>query len=559
MVFSPEPETPWGQRGGEMRSVVAWWLGHGGLALALALGLIHCGWGTQPSDPPAPAISAFKVAPEAVTDGGSASLMATFSHGTGTVDHGVGPVSSGVAALVSPQADTTYTLTVVNSASVCTTATLTLRVVPPARILAFAPAAVTVAPGEGTTLTALFENGVGVLDHGLGACPSGGPGVSTGPLSTSTSFTLTVTNELGDTVRATALVTVLGTPSMVSTGSLLQPRHRHTATLLSDGRVLIVGGMGDAFVHQRTAELYDPGPGTAVLTGAPLSSRIGHTATLLRNGQVLIAGGDPGGSPPMGEVYDPATGTFRPSGVMTASRYLAAAALLPDGRVLLAGGIDTRTNEIHRSAEVYDPQTGTFRAVAGVLASPRFGDAAIPGPGGRILLVGGGVQAGDLSVEEYDPATDLFLPKGSLLTARVLATATRLPDGRVLVLGGATPRAPLEHLGSAEVYDPLLGTCAMAPWYPGTLRAGHTATLLPDSTVLVAGGFAPSGQLDDVDLFDVSSNTLRPPKASLSTHRSGHTATLLPEGRVLLSGGHGEAGVLASQELYVPWQEPPGP
>lgn len=522
------------------------------LALALTLGLMHCSWGTQPSDPPAPAISEFKVSPGAVTEGGSASLVATFSHGSGTVDHGVGPISSGVAVPVSPHADTTYTLTVVNAASARATATATLRIAPPARILAFAPAAATIASGESTTLTARFEGGVGMLDQGLGACPSGGPGVSTGPLSASTSFTLTVTNDLGDSIRATTLVTVLGRPSLVSTGSLLQPRHRHTATLLPDGRVLIAGGMGNEYVHQRTAELYDPVLGATAPTGAPLHSRVGHTATLLRNGQVLIAGGESGDSPPEGEVYDPATGTFRRTGLMTASRYQAAAALLPDGRVLIVGGIDIRTNEIHRSAEVYDPQSETFRTVAGTLASSRFGDAAIHGPDGRILLVGGGVHSGDLSVERYDPATELFQPAGSLLAARSLATATRLPDGRVLVLGGVSPRAPLDYLGSAEIYDPLLGTCVVAPWYPGTLRAGHTATLLPDSTVLIAGGFAPGGHLNGVDLFDVSSGTIHSPLVSLATRRSGHTATLLPDGRLLLSGGNGEAGVLASQELFVP-------
>ncbi|MGH7932462.1 MAG: Kelch repeat-containing protein, partial [Candidatus Binataceae bacterium] len=113
--------------------------------------------------------------------------------------------------------------------------------------------------------------------------------------------------------------------------SMKTPRDEPTATLLRNGKVLIVGG------GESGAELYDPHTNTFAATADMLESRYGQTATLLRNGKVLICGG---GSR-RAELYDPATGSFSPTGTMRQNRIYHTATLLSDGRVLIAGGVDT--------------------------------------------------------------------------------------------------------------------------------------------------------------------------------------------------------------------------
>ena len=115
--------------------------------------------------------------------------------------------------------------------------------------------------------------------------------------------------------------------------------------------------------------------GTFAATGGMKEGRAGHGATLLRDGKVLVVGGwgydgRQGGALATAEVYDPSTGTFTPTGSMTTSRWGPTATLLNDGRVLVAGGL--RLN----SAELYDPSTGTF-SPTGDMTSVRYGHAAI--------------------------------------------------------------------------------------------------------------------------------------------------------------------------------------
>jgi len=119
-----------------------------------------------------------------------------------------------------------------------------------------------------------------------------------------------------------------------------QARSNHAATLLNTGKVLVAGGVGPFCAgcnSGMTAELFDPATGTWSPTGSMSIFRSQHTATLLSNGKVLVAGGNGATA----EVYDPATGTFSPSGSMTTTRANHTATLLPDGRVLVSGGQST--------------------------------------------------------------------------------------------------------------------------------------------------------------------------------------------------------------------------
>src|SRR5664280_2529205 len=140
-----------------------------------------------------------------------------------------------------------------------------------------------------------------------------------------------------------------------------------------------------------------------------------------------------------------------------------------------------------------------------------------------------------------------FSSTGSMTAARDAHTAALLSDGRVLIAGsydGST------YLASAELYDPKTGSFSPTG-STATPRAEHTATLLPDGRVLIAGGTADgSTVLASAELYDSKTGTFSP-TSSMTAARGGHTATLLPDGRVLIIGGYGGSVQVASAELYL--------
>lgn len=223
------------------------------------------------------------------------------------------------------------------------------------------------------------------------------------------------------------------TENFRATGSMLESRAYHTATLLPDGKVLVTGGWTDAGAIA-TAELYNPATGTFNATGSMSTARDDHTATLLANGKVLIVGGGAN----VAELYDPATGTFTAAGMTVESRYGNTATLLPDGRVLITGG--SWGSIFETEAELYDPMSGTF-SVAGPMIDWRYWHTATLLANGKILVAGGGVNSAEL----YDPATNTFSATGLTLGARFDFAASLLNNGNVLVIGDTPPMA--------EIYD----------------------------------------------------------------------------------------------------------
>jgi hypothetical protein len=223
------------------------------------------------------------------------------------------------------------------------------------------------------------------------------------------------------------------------------------------------------------------------------------------------------------------------------------ATLLPNGKVLVAGG--TGQNGVAATTpELYDPAAGLFTRT-GNMATPRSEHTATLLANGKVLILGGfdttdpKAQAVTATSEIYDPITGGFTGTGSMTTARAGHTATLLIDGRVLIAGGVTNAANgLAAVSSAEVYDPTPGSFSPTGGMVQT-RASHTATLLPNGNVLVTGGSESTAELYEPSTGSFSTI------GSMEIGRWGHTATLLLNGKVLVAGG-GARPPLATAELY---------
>jgi N-acetylneuraminic acid mutarotase len=245
---------------------------------------------------------------------------------------------------------------------------------------------------------------------------------------------------------------------------------------------------------------------------------------------------------------------------MPTRRQFHTATLLPDGKVLVAGGTGsnntTGSNSALASAELYDPSNGSW-TVTGSMVTPRMFHTATLLPDGKVLVAGGtgnNVTGKPLaSAELYDPSSGSWTATGRMPTPRMLHTATLLPDGNVLVAGGldnnsASGKPPL---ASAALYDPGSGSWT-ATGTMATPRSDFTATLLPDGKVLVAGGLHSGALAAAAELYDPGNGSWTA-TGNMPTPRADHTATLLPDGKVLVSGGSDSNGPLAAAaELYDP-------
>ena len=309
---------------------------------------------------------------------------------------------------------------------------------------------------------------------------------------------------------ATALVATAGAPAA--------SRYDHAAAAMADGRVVLVGGLRD------------------------------------RQGFVPLLAS---------EVFSPSSGTFSAGPALAVDRVRPEAVAIDANRVLVTGGRED-WNLSRNSAEVLNLSTGAAAATGNAMSARRIhhGIARLgTGPNaGKILVMGGfngPIPYGEptwlatATADLFDPTTNTFSAASAMKTARGVFTTTTLTDGRILIVGGYEPAPGAGALASAEIYDPVAGTFT----FTGSMtvaRYGHTATLLPGGKVLIVGGDRNATR-SSAEIYDPATGNFSPVASLLAVARANHSAAALADGKVLVFGGEsGNFLVLGTVEAYDP-------
>ena len=367
----------------------------------------------------------------------------------------------------------------------------------------------------------------------------------------------TIGSALADTPE-TNVVLALPPGTWDQTGNMNVSRSRHTAILLPDGAVLVAGGLtgslGD-IVTTASAEIYDPNTGTWSLTSSMSAPRSRFTATLLPSGKVLVAGGSNNGfATATAELYDFQTGLWTQTGNMNMPRAFHTATLLDDGRVLVTGGLsagDGNDNFVEKTAEIYDSNTGTWTLID-KMSNARYGHTATRLPNGAVLIVGGAGPRGDLvytvRAELFDLHSGIWKNVDSIITPRGFHTAVLLNSGNVMVAGGLTlPANSPNRTATAELFQTFspkwISTRSMSVPRSAGVYGG---ALLSDGRFFIAGG-----RTDTAELYSPTTGTWEL-LSNMAISRSFHTVTLLSSGAILVSGGENANGFIATAEIYGP-------
>ncbi|MSP60300.1 MAG: hypothetical protein EXR72_08160 [Myxococcales bacterium] len=343
-------------------------------------------------------------------------------------------------------------------------------------------------------------------------------------------------------------------------GGLTRGRDRLCAVAVPRVGALLAGGVADG-AAVTDAEVHD-GFYHALVKATPLPSPragvvgIGYDRPDQLSGAALLVGGGPQDGAPSSELtlFDPRPGT---AGVWSAlqthdtlARSDATIARLRDGSFLLSGGIGGDGKPLASATVIVPPPHVSVTATQGAMATPRAGHTATPVqlPQGDGLLLFGGSAAGP-AAEVYLAATRSFAPQDAKTGSRSLHTATALPDGRLLIVGGSDGKTPA--LASGMVFDPGLAPTALAALLPAP-RAGHIAFLAGGELLLCGGYGADRKTLPSCDVLDPATLEVRR-AIPLAVGRLGGTAIPLESGDILLAGGVGEGGVpVTTLELYTP-------
>jgi hypothetical protein len=377
---------------------------------------------------------------------------------------------------------------------------------------------------------------------------------STQAVNSPSTMTVTVTDSGTTNPAGTAdsWVATSAAPATGTTGS--------TATLFSDGMVLVAGGTNSGGTVVANAYIYSATTSTFTAAAGNLkTARTGAAATLLPNGEILIAGGSSDGTATnalqTAELFNPVTGTFTLAGsgsgnAMTAVRFGATATLLANGQVLIAGGQNSGGSQT--SAELYNPATDTFTAT-GSLGTARYGGAAVLLGNGSVLIAGGTGAAGPLnSAELYTSGSFAPAGTGTMTASRTGATATLLLSGNVLIAGGSSDGTTA--LNSAELYNAGSATFTVSGSTLNTPRFNGSATMLPNGMALLVGGTTSQA----TELYDPDSDRFDATGSLNSADQASLTATLLNKDNVLITGLTSGGSPVADAELYTPTFDPLG-
>lgn len=352
---------------------------------------------------------------------------------------------------------------------------------------------------------------------------------------------------------------------------MVQPRRLHTATLLTDGRVLVVGGLTGSETTSRAiaaTEVYDPTTNAWTASGTLSEGRLGHTATRLSDGKVIVIGGTMnGGSAATAstEIFDPKTNTWSAGPPLPGARVHHGAALLSDGTVLVAGGL-SRDSETTVDAPlptlILDPVSRTFKSIS----TPNVAANPIVVPSDKKVFFIGGLMPDCTSgcllkqfpvVTVYEESTGTFRnvaklrrPRQSKLQQSLVA-ASLFGDGKqIMVVGGGDD--------SGELLDIAAGTSALGGELADVWSAPKMERL-PSGDVIAIGGFVPTTPGGDVPLKLFPAPLVRHAKTlkwvfatSPTRRRWDHTTTVLGDGSVLIAGGQNKDGVMGTAELFKP-------
>ena len=285
--------------------------------------------------------------------------------------------------------------------------------------------------------------------------------------------------------RLKVMIRPADTFSFVGSLPIFGDRSYHTATLLSDGTVLIAGGKCGPVINGSSyqtcsseafasAEVFDPDAQSfTVASGSMITARSGPVSTLLSNAKVLIAGGqDANGTDTFSmETYDPASQTFSAAGNISSSRPNFMMSGLSDGLVFIAGGsagTDSNGDMLSTTeSDLYNPSTQSS-VPTGSFSVGRASSPFVVLSNGKVFFVGGVSYPGNGggAAEIYDPSSQTFIAAGATVDNMQPWNAVALQDGTtVLVIG--TQEANIYQSAS---HRPIVDSCDACAGYNACRR-----------------------------------------------------------------------------------------
>ena len=375
----------------------------------------------------------------------------------------------------------------------------------------------------------------------------------------------------------------IGTAGTFNPGpAMTTPRASHTATVMNDGRVLVVGGTPDNQALLPTSEVFDPvasswedtsnlapSPNDGVMmdaTGQFATVRQDHTANNMSTGLVLVVGGFgaermDANNQPVGEMlkscylFNPQTNSFTATAELTENRGWHVSTVTPSGNVFVTAGLDQNFTATLQTAEIYDQNAGTWTQISpGTNTQHTLGVAATAG--NQILVVGGvnlamGQQGLSISgfanppVEIFNAQQSTFQGGATNMGERMDLAAGQQSTGSVFFAGGLTLDPATQTLvatDTTETYDPNQQAFTAGPTMSVARSAAKVAEIGTTSDMLIIGGVDDSGTPTAVcEVYGVLNNLFLG-TVNLSTARTDHTAVTLQNASVLVAGGNDANG-----------------